>query len=63
MLPVRPMQSVTIDFDNVDTQGQTVEWLVNQVRAAGVELTFDNGAVQIGSASSVTGGWGRKENP
>ena len=55
------MQSVTIDFDNVDTQGQTVEWLVNQVRTAGVELTFDNGAVQIGSASSVTGdGEGKK---
>ena len=55
------MQSVTIDFDNVDTQGQTVEWLVNQVRTSGVELTFDNGAVQIGSASSVTGdGEGKK---
>ena len=47
------MKSATINFEvNND---KTVEWLVNEVKAAGVEITFDNGALQIGSASSVTG--------
>lgn len=56
------MKSVTIDFDDPAAQGQTVEWLVNQVQsAAGVDISFENGSVKIGSAGSVTGeGDGKK---
>ena len=55
------MKSVTINFDGDATKNQTVEWLVNEAKTAGVEITFNNGTVQIGSASSVTGTDGGEE--
>ena len=55
------MKSVTINFDGDATKNQTVEWLVNEAKTAGVEITFNTGTVQIGSASSVTGTDGGEE--